>query len=217
MRRRLVRRGRLETGPKDVRSGESGDVALSWPPNPLERGEPMHLVRTVRRVLARVTALAVVALCIAPLACSDGPTEPVRLSESYGLVSFDGRPLPAITDTTEVGEIRLTSGTLTFDLGALDPDVPSAVRSFTFASTGEFGGVPNWISEMQIATGVRRSGRLVIFMTFLIPDGPGTPMDTGRVDAQGRLILSGYPFGPPQFSARHELVFEPADPADDGP
>ena len=68
MRRRLVRRGWLETGPKDVRSGESGDVALSWPPNPLERGEPMHLVRTVRSVLARVATRAVVARCIAPVA-----------------------------------------------------------------------------------------------------------------------------------------------------
>lgn len=160
-------------------------------------------------------ALGALLIAVAVAGCDDRPTEPsVPLATRYALVSIDGRPLPAIADTTELGERLLTSGSITFTAIAIGGDVnTSALRGLSFEATVQDNGVPAWVAGEQMMTGVHQSGRRVVFSIPLTPgpDARYVPLDTAHVDADGRLVLRAGLRGIGPSGKQYELVYEPTD------
>lgn len=170
-----------------------------------------HAPRRPRRPFA--PSLALLVLLTAVSACGDEqPTEPVPLLASrYRLVAAGPWMVPTILDTTAQGERLITSGSLAFGGSTAGDGRPSvAVRSFTFQSTEEENGVPRWIEGVEAMTGVRQSGRYIIF-SIGTPGGeaPSATLDSAIIDDNGKLILRAALYGVDPTGRRHNLLFEP--------
>jgi hypothetical protein len=152
------------------------------------------------------------ALLLALSSCEDAePTAPVpALAVRYRLVAVGASIVPTVLDTTFQGERLLTSGTLEFIGATVGSARPGAAnREFSFQSSEEENGVPRWVESMQMLSGVRQSGRYVIF-SLPSPDGePQTILDSAIVADDGSLTLRAALAGFEPTARRYTLLFEP--------
>ena len=169
------------------------------------------LPRLLRSRTAPLAGLA--ALVLAMAACgTDDPTSPVPvLAPRYRLIAVGSSMVPTVLDTTARGERLLTAGTLEFVGATVGSSRPSAAtRAFTFRSTEEENGVPRWVEGVQVLTGVRQSGRYVIFSLPGADGGqPPTVLDSAIVDENGSLMLRAAPSALDPAARRYDLLFEP--------
>ena len=185
---------------------------------PSARVSMTMLQRPPRRARTRAAlCVALVALLLAAPACGDDhPTAPSPvLAQRYRLVAVGTSIVPAILDTTAQGERLLIAGTLEFVGATVGSSRPTAAnRTFSFQSSEEENGVPRWIEGVQMLTGVRQSGRYVIF-SLPGADGqqPPTVVDSAIIVDDGSLILRAAFSFADETGRRYDLLFEPA-PAD---
>ena len=147
--------------------------------------------------------------------CGDAqPTEPVPTPAArYRLIAAGPRMVPTILDTTAQGERLLTSGSLTFVGATAGGGRPTAaIRAFSFQSSAEENGVPQWLEGMEAITGVRQAGRYIIF-TIGTPGGeaPSATLDSAIIDENGLLMLRAALYGVDPLGRRRNLLFEPED------